>query len=77
MLHRSRYVASLRSGPTSQPPLFLQYAIIATSANIDGENQALATHLYQQARRLAEVDEVKVGFISHPVTSSCFPLLTC
>lgn len=72
MLHRSRYMASLRSGPASQPPLFLQYAIIATSANIDAEHQSLAISLYKQARMLAEVDEVKVGFISYPTTTLCF-----
>lgn len=77
MLHRSRYMVSLRSDPALRPPLFLQYAIIATSANIDDEHKILAISLYQQARRLAEADEVKVGFISHSVRSSWIPLLTC
>lgn len=77
MLHRSRYMASLRSGPASRPPLFLQYAIIATSANIDDDHKSLATSLYQQARMFAEADEVKVGFMSHSFTNSCCPLLTC
>lgn len=55
-------MTALRSTFDSQPPLFLRYAIMATGARLSPDHKSLAKSLYQQARRLAEADEVKVGF---------------
>ncbi|KAK0665697.1 putative binuclear zinc transcription factor [Cercophora samala] len=57
MIHPSRYLLSLQSD--RQPPLFLQFVIMATGASTDPLHTSLAMSLYRRARKLAEEDEAK------------------
>lgn len=60
MIHRSRYESSLRLPSDLQPPTCLQHAIMAMGAGADPSHSPFATTLYQQARSLAEADEISV-----------------
>ncbi|KAK4172607.1 putative binuclear zinc transcription factor [Triangularia setosa] len=60
MIHPSRYLESLHSDPPDrQPPLFLQFVIMATGASTDPLHAPLAVSLYRRARKFAEEDEAK------------------
>ncbi|KAF3008031.1 hypothetical protein E8E14_004046 [Neopestalotiopsis sp. 37M] len=78
MIHCSRYMTALRCRSASQqPPLFLQYVIMATGATMDARHASLATSLYQQARKLAEADEVEDSGVDQPSVAhaQCWLLL--
>lgn len=61
MLHPSRYLASLYLPPHMQPPMCLQYAVMALAATFCPEYNHLANAFYRRARYYFEADEMKVG----------------
>jgi hypothetical protein len=71
MMHRSRYVSSLRGPSSLQPPLFLQYAIMAMGASVDAAHESLVVPLHRRARALADGDEMKVRSIRLSAFLSC------
>lgn len=67
MIHRSRYLSSLRLSHSSQPPACLQQMVMATGASVIPIHAPLANSLYKRGRALAEADEMKVGPSSCPL----------
>ncbi|KAK3393442.1 binuclear zinc transcription factor [Podospora didyma] len=59
MLHRTRYTASLFLPPHMNPPMCLQYIVMALAASTDETYRHLATPFYQRARAYAEADEMR------------------
>ncbi|KAH8893649.1 hypothetical protein GQ53DRAFT_644701 [Thozetella sp. PMI_491] len=59
MLHRSRYMASLRLPPHLQPPRGLQHIVLALAASTTSNYYYLALPLYQRARAYAMSDEIE------------------
>ncbi len=55
-----RYLASLHRPPHLQPPICLQYAILAMAAGVSPPHKELAQPFYQRARNYIEHDELKV-----------------
>ncbi|KAJ4236983.1 hypothetical protein NW759_000107 [Fusarium solani] len=66
MIHRSRYLSSLRLSPSSQPPACLQQMVMATGASVIPIHAPLANSLYRRGRALAEADEMR-DQQDHPV----------
>lgn len=60
MIHRLRYMSSLRFPPALQPPACLQHAIMAIGACTHPEYASMATQIYRRSRALAEMDEMEV-----------------
>ncbi|KAH6989520.1 binuclear zinc transcription factor [Ilyonectria sp. MPI-CAGE-AT-0026] len=67
MLHPSRYLASLYLPPHMQPPMCLQYAVMALAATFCPVHNHLANAFYRRARYYFEADEMK-GEGEHFVT---------
>ncbi|KAK0726156.1 fungal-specific transcription factor domain-containing protein [Lasiosphaeris hirsuta] len=59
MLHKSRYLASLRLPQHVQPPMCLQYTVMALAAAVSETHSSMAMPLYQLGRANAESDEMK------------------
>ncbi|KAI5460322.1 fungal-specific transcription factor domain-containing protein [Mariannaea sp. PMI_226] len=59
MIHPSRYLASLYLPPHMQPPMCLQYAIMAMGATLSPSHSQLAQVFYRRARYYFEADELK------------------
>jgi len=57
----TRYLASLHRPPHMQPPICLQYAILAMAASQSPTHKELALPFYQRARNYIEHDEMRVG----------------
>lgn len=62
MLHPSRYLASLYLPTHMQPPMCLQYAVMALSASLSPAYSSLAQAFYRRARYYLEQDEMRVHF---------------
>lgn len=62
MLHPLRYRASLYRPPHMQPPLCLQYTVMALAASSSATHRSAAEPFYRRARRYLEADEMKVCF---------------
>ncbi|KAF4495855.1 Zn(II)2Cys6 transcriptional activator [Fusarium agapanthi] len=58
-IHPSRYLASLYLPPHMQPPMCLQYIIMARAALVSPPHKHLADPLYRRARYYLEADEQK------------------
>ena len=73
MLHPGRYIASLHLPSHMQPPMCLQYIIMALGAMLSPEHAQLALPFYQRARHYVEVDEMTVSSArqkaAHPFNS--------
>ncbi|RFU80000.1 binuclear zinc transcription factor [Trichoderma arundinaceum] len=54
MLHRSRYMETLRSPPDARSPICLRYILMALAASTTEKHRELALLLYQRARADAE-----------------------
>lgn len=61
MIHGERYVASLYKPAHMQPPMCLQYAILAAGASASYTYRHLADAFYRRARQYIQTDEMKVG----------------
>lgn len=61
MIHGERYVASLYKPAHMQPPMCLQYAILAAGASASHTYRHLADAFYGRARQYIQTDEMKVG----------------
>lgn len=61
MIHGERYVASLYKPAHMQPPMCLQYAILAAAASASHAYKHLADAFYGRARQYIQTDEMKVG----------------
>ncbi|KAH6886411.1 binuclear zinc transcription factor [Thelonectria olida] len=67
IIHPSRYIASLYLPPHMQPPMCLQYAIMALAATHSSSHSQMAQAFYRRARYYFEADELK-GAGEHFVT---------
>jgi hypothetical protein len=61
MQHPERYLASLYLPPHMQPPMCLQYIVLALAASLSHVHDALAQPYYHRARNYIQLDEMKVG----------------
>lgn len=59
MLHRQRFIASLDLPTHMQPPLFLQYTIMALAAASSDSYRHLSLSLYQRAKVYANCDDIE------------------
>ncbi|KAH6988872.1 fungal-specific transcription factor domain-containing protein [Ilyonectria sp. MPI-CAGE-AT-0026] len=59
MIHGERYVASLYKPAHMQPPMCLQYAILAAGASASHTYRHLADAFYGRARQYIQTDEMK------------------
>ncbi|KAF4951549.1 hypothetical protein FSARC_12880 [Fusarium sarcochroum] len=66
-IHPSRYLASLYLPPHMQPPMCLQYIVMARAALVSPPHKHLAEPFYRRARNYLEADEQK-GEGEHFVT---------
>jgi hypothetical protein len=60
MILREQYLESLKPNASDPSPRSLQLIIMALAANVHSVHTSLAQSLYQQARTVAEEDEMKV-----------------
>ncbi|KAF4446691.1 hypothetical protein F53441_9733 [Fusarium austroafricanum] len=60
-IHPARYLASLYLPPHMQPPMCLQYIVMARAALVSPPHKYLADPFYRRARYYLEADEQKVG----------------
>ncbi|KAF5008887.1 hypothetical protein FDECE_4861 [Fusarium decemcellulare] len=58
-IHPSRYLASLYLPPHMQPPMCLQYIVMALAASTSPSHKQLAQPFYRRARYYLEADELK------------------
>lgn len=61
IIHRPRYFAALNLPHQMRPPICLRYIIWCHAASVSDKYFFLHNHLYQRARKYAELDEMK-GF---------------
>lgn len=61
MINPSRYINSLYQPPHMQPPMGLQYIVLATAASASRDFRDLAEPFYRRARYYMESDEMKVS----------------
>lgn len=61
MIHGERYIASLYRPAHMQPPMCLQYAILAAGASASPTYKPMAEVFYVRARQYIQVDEMKVS----------------
>ncbi|KAH7122935.1 binuclear zinc transcription factor [Dactylonectria macrodidyma] len=74
MLHPARYLASLYLPPHMQPPMCLQYAVMAMGATVCPAHNHLAHAFYRRARYYFEADEMRDGgehFVTLAHTQCC------
>lgn len=64
MLQQTRYLASLYLPSHMQPPMCLQYAVLALAATLSTTYRQLSEPFYRRARQYLEADELKVC-VSH------------
>ncbi|KAI0512638.1 hypothetical protein F5B22DRAFT_299953 [Xylaria bambusicola] len=67
IIHPGRYLQAFYSAPHMKPPMCLQYAIWAITANGDPKYHTYHDVFYQRARNYAETDEMK-GIGEHFIT---------
>lgn len=60
-IHSSRYLASLYLPPHMQPPMCLQYIVMARAALVSPPHKHLADPFYRRARHYMEADEQRVS----------------
>ena len=60
MVHRERYIASLAKPAHMQPPMCLQYAILAAGASASPSHRQLAEVFHVRARQYIQADEMRV-----------------
>jgi hypothetical protein len=60
MIHGERYIASLYRPAHMQPPMCLQYAILAAGASASQTYGHMAEAFYVRARQYIQADEMKV-----------------
>jgi hypothetical protein len=60
MIHRERYIASLYRPAHMQPPMCLQYSILAAGASASPTYKHMAETFYVRARQYIQADEMKV-----------------
>lgn len=61
MQHPERYLTSLHLPPHMQPPMCLQYAILALAAALSRAHERLALPFYHRARNYVQLDEMRVS----------------
>lgn len=61
MQDATRYLTSLHKPVQMQPPMCLQYTILALAATLSPERKELALAFYQRARSYVQFDEMKVA----------------
>ena len=61
----ARYLASLHRPPHMQPPMCLQYTILALAASLSSTYKELALPFYHRAGNYIEHDEMKGGMCAH------------
>jgi hypothetical protein len=59
MIHGARYITSLAKPMHLQPPMCLQYAILASGASASPQFKYLAEALYARARQYLQADEMR------------------
>ncbi|KAK9423474.1 putative Zn(2)-C6 fungal-type domain-containing protein [Seiridium unicorne] len=59
MQHPERYLASLHLPPHMQPPMCLQYVVLALAASLSHVHGPLALPYYHRARNYIQLDEMK------------------
>jgi phytoene/squalene synthetase len=62
-IHPSRYLASLYLPPHMQPPMCLQYIVMARAALISPPHKHLADPFYRRARYYLEADEQRASHL--------------
>jgi hypothetical protein len=60
MIHGEKYIASLYRPTHMQPPMCLQYAILAAGASASSIYGHMAEAFYVRARQYIQADEMKV-----------------
>jgi hypothetical protein len=60
MIHGERYIASLYRPAHMQPPMCLQYSILAAGASASPTYKHMAETFYVRARQYIQADEMKV-----------------
>lgn len=60
MQHPGRYFASLRKPPQLQPPMCLQYIILAMGAQVSPQHKNLAQPFYHRAKNYMHHDDMTV-----------------
>lgn len=61
MLHRQRFIASLHLPTHMQPPMCLQYIIMASAATSSDTYRHLSLPFYQHAKAYANCDDIEVS----------------
>ncbi len=64
-MHSVRYIGSLYQPPHMQPPMCLQYIVMAHAAAASPAYQNLAEPFYRRSRNYMEADEMKVSLGAH------------
>ncbi|RAL17233.1 putative C6 transcription factor Prf [Aspergillus homomorphus CBS 101889] len=67
ILHRPRLLAAMSLGPSTRPPLCLQYIMWSHAASISDKYSSLHSVFYERARKYAEADELR-GLGEHAVS---------
>ena len=70
MQHPSRYLSSLHKPAHMQPPMCLQYTLLASAANLSPKREELALAFYQRARNYIQFDEMKVASVPHTISAA-------
>ena len=61
MIHGDKYITSLYRPPHMQPPMCLQYSVLAAGASASSTYGHLAEAFYSRARHYIQADEMLVG----------------
>jgi hypothetical protein len=62
MIHPAKYFTSLSlPNPQVQPPVCLQYTILAIAASASPDHKHLSEAFYKRARQYIEADEMRVS----------------
>lgn len=59
MIHRPRFMTSLKLGPNSRPPVCLRYIMWALACSVSPQYIASAEQFYRKARKYIEKDEMQ------------------
>ena len=72
----ARYLASLHKPFHMQPPMCLQYTILALAASLSPDRKELAQAFYQRARNYMQFDEMRVRLNPTPLPEYTLLALT-
>ncbi|KAK7445574.1 binuclear zinc transcription factor [Colletotrichum acutatum] len=78
MLHPTRYTMSLYLPPHMQPPMCLQYIVMASGAEVTKTHRQLAMPFYHRAKAYVEADEMRGDgqFFATVAHAQCWTLIS-